>query len=171
MPIPEDEVAIRWFAFQAVTKCVGVEPGEALGGLAYTKGPPFPVRAEDVVAIDRNSFKPRPAAKVVGFGWQGLGVLVWGHGRSLAQIGHDGPVHPLSTLLLLLGYGLALPIGARFRAIARKQSRVAFTGHQVGVGVATLGWAFRASLGLVVAHLVWLFAARLLFAWGQRERD
>lgn len=70
-------------------------------------------------------------------------------------------MHPLSTALFLVGYGLALPIGARLGPVIRSGHRVAFLGHQLGVAIALLGWLLRGSAALVVAHIAWLALARL----------
>ena len=42
-------------------------------------------------------------------------------------------MHPLSTVLFLAGYGLALPLAGRIATIVGNQQRLAFAGHQVGV--------------------------------------
>jgi hypothetical protein len=78
-------------------------------------------------------------------------------------------VHPVSTALFLVGYGLALPIGMRLGWVVRSQHRLALTGHQIGVGIAVVGWLLRGSIGLVIAHVAWLVAARIWFALGAAE--
>jgi len=73
-------------------------------------------------------------------------------------------VHPLSTALLILGYGLALPLAGRLPAIVSRQQRLAFSGHQLGILIALLGWLSRSSFTVAVAHAVWLLATRIWFA-------
>ncbi|MEM8922582.1 MAG: hypothetical protein AAGD35_03700 [Actinomycetota bacterium] len=75
-------------------------------------------------------------------------------------------VHPISTALFLVGYGLSLPIAARMSAIVRRQHRVAFAGHQIGVVVAMLGWVLSGRLVMAGAHVLWLIGVRLWFAVG-----
>lgn len=77
-------------------------------------------------------------------------------------------VHPLSTIIFLLGYGLALPIGAKFGAVRASQNRLALIGHQAGVGLAALGWALRASAAMFLVHVLWLLAARIWFSLGAK---
>ncbi len=77
-------------------------------------------------------------------------------------------MHPASTLLFLIGYGLAIPTGSRLLAIVARQHRLAFMGHQIGVIVAALGWALRGKTILFVIHLVWLVAARVWFGLAGR---
>ncbi len=73
-------------------------------------------------------------------------------------------MHPLSTILFLLGYALALPVALRMPEVVAKQHRLAFTGHQLGVGVATLGWLIRGSFVIAVIHLAWLIGVRVWFS-------
>ena len=75
-------------------------------------------------------------------------------------------MHPVSTALFLLGYGLALPIGAKLPVIIRQQRRVALAGHQIGVIIALCGWVLRGSLAMAVFHFLWLIVARLWFRYG-----
>ena len=76
-------------------------------------------------------------------------------------------MHPVSTALFLLGYGLALPIGMRLAAVVAAQHRLALAGHQIGVAIALLGWLLRGSVMLAVAHGLWLVAARIWFTLGR----
>lgn len=78
-------------------------------------------------------------------------------------------MHPASTALFLIGYGLALPIAARLASIVSGQQRLAFAGHQFGVLVAGLGWALRGTAALVLVHVVWLAAAYLWFTLSGRS--
>ena len=82
-------------------------------------------------------------------------------------------MHPASTAFLILGYALALPIGMRMASIVSQQHRLAFTGHQVGVGLALLGWVIRGSIMISLIHVVWLVGVRLWFQLGrpQNQRD
>lgn len=77
-------------------------------------------------------------------------------------------MNPIATTLFLAGYGLALPIGSRLRAVVAEQHRLAMVGHQVGVLIATLGWVVRGRLLLAFVHLVWLTAAATWFAVSPR---
>ncbi len=69
-------------------------------------------------------------------------------------------------MFFLLGYGLALPIGARFTTIRDTQNRVGMIGHQVGVFLAAVGWGARGSVAMVAVHMVWIVAARIWFGMG-----
>ncbi len=71
-------------------------------------------------------------------------------------------MHPISTLLIVLGYGLALPVAVRWRTVRPGMRNVALVGHQVGVGIAAAGWLMRGLILLAVIHLVWMFAARFV---------
>ena len=71
-------------------------------------------------------------------------------------------VHPLATALLLLGYGLALPIAARLSTVVAKGNRLAIWGHQLGMLVAALGWLFRGQVLVAAAHGLWL---ALAYTW------
>lgn len=76
-------------------------------------------------------------------------------------------VHPLSTALFLLGYGLALPIAARLATVVERQQRLAMWGHQAGVLLATLGWVLRGQILVAAIHVVWLLGA---YGWFELRR-
>lgn len=78
-------------------------------------------------------------------------------------------MHPLSTVLFLAGYGLALPLTGRLTTIVAGQQRLAFAGHQVGVMIAMLGWLLRGSFVVAIIHAVWVVAARLWYATAERR--
>jgi hypothetical protein len=80
-------------------------------------------------------------------------------------------VHPVSTALFILGYGLALPIGMKLGRMVAQQHRMALLGHQVGVILALLGWLLRGDLLLAAVHGVWLVGARIWFHLGRPERQ
>lgn len=75
-------------------------------------------------------------------------------------------MHPVSTALFLLGYGLAVPIAMRMVSIVAAQHRLALTGHQIGVGLALLGWLLRGSIVIMVIHILWLLGVRIWFGMG-----
>lgn len=75
-------------------------------------------------------------------------------------------MHPLSTVLFLLGYSLAIPIGMRMVSIVATQQRLAVTGHQFGVVLALVGWLLRGSLVIALIHVAWLIGVRLWFQYG-----
>lgn len=75
-------------------------------------------------------------------------------------------MHPLSTVLFLLGYSLAIPIGMRMVSIVATQHRLAVTGHQVGVILALVGWLLRGTLVIALIHVAWLVGVRLWFQYG-----
>jgi hypothetical protein len=77
-------------------------------------------------------------------------------------------VHPISTALFLLGYGLALPIGARLQAVVAGRHRLAMWGHQLGILIAALGWALRGGLAMAALHLAWLALAGVWFGFAPR---
>lgn len=72
-------------------------------------------------------------------------------------------VHPVSTLLFLVGYGLVLPIAVRRTKVPEKFLNAAFAGHQFGLFVAACGWVLSGRLWIAVAHLGWAVAARIWF--------
>ncbi len=76
-------------------------------------------------------------------------------------------MHPLSTALFLLGYGLALPIAARLTTVVGRQQRLAMRGHQAGVLLATLGWVLRGQILVAGIHVLWLIGA---YAWFELKR-
>ena len=69
----------------------------------------------------------------------------------------------MTTALFLLGYGLAIPIAMRMTKIVAQQHRLAFAGHQVGVGIALLAWVLRGSIMIAAIHVAWLGGVRLWF--------
>lgn len=79
-------------------------------------------------------------------------------------------MHPLSTVLFIAGYGLALPLAGRLGTIVAGQQRLAFAGHQIGVVVALLGWLVRGSFVMATLHAVWVVGARLWYATRERRR-
>lgn len=89
------------------------------------------------------------------------------NGRRLWQ---TEPVHPLSTVLFIAGYGLALPLAARLSAIIATRQRLAFAGHQVGVVIALIGWLARGAIVMALLHAVWVVAARIWYASSERRR-
>ena len=89
----------------------------------------------------------------------------WGSPRASGP-GHPQGVHPVSTALFLLGYGLAIPIGLRMTTIVARQHRIALTGHQLGVVIALLGWLLRGSIVIVAIHALWLIGVRVWFQLG-----
>ena len=78
-------------------------------------------------------------------------------------------MHPVSTALFLLGYGLALPIVFRLVHIIAVQNRLAFLGHQLGMVIALLGWIISGRVAMAVIHGLWLIGARLWFLMGGRQ--
>jgi hypothetical protein len=78
-------------------------------------------------------------------------------------------MHPLSTALFLLGYGLALPIAFRLVGVVARQHRVALAGHQLGIGIALVGWLLRGSITAAALHGLWLAIARIWFALGRPD--
>lgn len=73
-------------------------------------------------------------------------------------------MHPVSTVLFLLGYGLALPIVARLTAAVAQQHRLAIIGHQVGMTIAAVGWLLRGRVVFALVHLAWMIGVRIWFA-------
>ncbi len=65
-------------------------------------------------------------------------------------------MHPVSTALFLVGYGLALPIALRMSAVVAQQHRLAIWGHQLGLLTATLGWVLRGGIVVAIIHLAWM---------------
>lgn len=79
-------------------------------------------------------------------------------------------MHPLSTILFIAGYGLALPLAARLSAVIAGRQRLAFAGHQVGVLIALLGWLVRGSIVMALLHVVWVVAAKLWYTSSERRQ-
>ncbi len=77
-------------------------------------------------------------------------------------------MHPLSTALLLTGYGLSLPIGTRLSAVVRNQHRVALLGHQLGVLIVACGWLLAGRTIVALAHALWFVLVRVWFWYGGR---
>jgi galactitol-specific phosphotransferase system IIC component len=80
-------------------------------------------------------------------------------------------VHPVSTALFLLGYGLAMPIMFRLIHVIAVQHRLAFLGHQIGMVLALLGWALRGRVLMAIIHGIWLIATRIWFATSARRSE
>ena len=80
-------------------------------------------------------------------------------------------MHPVSTALFILGYALSLPIGSRMAAIVTQQHRLGFVGHQLGVGIALLGWLIRGNVVITLIHVMWLIGVRLWFHHGRPDES
>jgi hypothetical protein len=80
-------------------------------------------------------------------------------------------VHPLSTALLLVGYGLALPLAGRLPAIVQQQQRLAMAGHQAGMMVAMIGWISRGGYVAGAAHAVVMIGVKIWFDHAGRRLD
>ncbi len=78
-------------------------------------------------------------------------------------------MQPVSTLLFLVGYLLALPIALRMTSVVEKQHRMAFTGHQVGVFIATVGWLTRGAFVVALIHAAWMIGVRVWFSASARR--
>jgi hypothetical protein len=78
-------------------------------------------------------------------------------------------VHPLSTALLLIGYGLSLPIGTRLSTVVRNQHRVALIGHQLGLLIVAGGWLLAGRTIVALAHALWFVLVRVWFRYGGRR--
>ncbi len=75
-------------------------------------------------------------------------------------------MHPVSTILFLFGYALTLPALTRLVAVMNERQRLPFAGHQLGMGVALVGWLLRGRWLIAGIHLAWMVAARVWFALG-----
>ena len=73
-------------------------------------------------------------------------------------------MQPVSTLLFFVGYLLALPIALRMTTIVAKQHRMALTGHQMGVFLATVGWLTRGAFVMAIIHAAWMIGVRIWFS-------
>ncbi len=71
-------------------------------------------------------------------------------------------MHPASTLLFLIGYGLSLPALIKFLQVIRQGNRLALFGHQVGMMLAAFGWALRGSVYIAVLHGAWMIVVRIV---------
>lgn len=79
-------------------------------------------------------------------------------------------MHPISTALFLVGYGLALPIATRLPTVVANQSRLAIWGHQFGLLIAALGWVLRGGILVAVLHLAWMAIASVWFGFSPLVR-
>lgn len=73
-------------------------------------------------------------------------------------------MQPVSTLMFFVGYLLAVPIALRMTSVVARQHRMALTGHQVGVGLATVGWLTRGAAVVAIIHIAWMVGVRLWFS-------
>ena len=73
-------------------------------------------------------------------------------------------MQPASTLLFFVGYLLALPIALRMTSVVAKRHRMALTGHQIGVGLATAGWLTRGGVVVALIHVAWMIGVRVWFS-------
>ena len=67
-------------------------------------------------------------------------------------------------MLFFVSYLLALPIAFRMGKVVAKQHRLAFTGHQTGVMIATIGWLSRGAFVVALIHGLWMVGARIWFS-------
>ncbi len=87
----------------------------------------------------------------------------------LPDAGHTGPVNPVSTVLFLLGYGLALPVMARVRDVVDQQHGLALAGHQVGMALVAAGWLFRGGALMAAIHIAWAVGLKVWFSVAGRR--
>lgn len=80
-------------------------------------------------------------------------------------------MHPVSTVLFLVGYGLALPPIFQWARVIQKRSSLALAGHQLGMGISMLGWFLRGRVSIGVAHLVWMVAAKIWFEVATKRKE
>lgn len=74
-------------------------------------------------------------------------------------------MNPIATVLLLVGYVLAVPIASRLSTVVAAQHRLAMWGHQLGMMIAAVGWLFRGNVIVAIAHLVWVAFASVWFGF------
>lgn len=79
-------------------------------------------------------------------------------------------VHPLSTVLFALGYGMALPVLAQIRVVWHRQRRYAMVMHQAGFVLAALGWLLRGRVALAVLHLLGLVIIKIAWSLGPEKK-
>lgn len=79
-------------------------------------------------------------------------------------------MHPISTALFLVGYGLALPIATRLPTVVANQNRLAIYGHQLGLLIAAFGWVLRGGVVIAVLHLAWMAIASVWFGFSPLVR-
>ncbi len=72
-------------------------------------------------------------------------------------------MHPLSTIMLVLGYFAAIPLATQIVSIVMKQRRIAMVGHQAAFLVVALGWTLRKWVYVALIHGMWLVGTRLWF--------
>ncbi len=74
-------------------------------------------------------------------------------------------MNPGAAVLLILGYGLLLPIGARIGQLSIQRLRLGVIGMQAGFIVAACGWLLRNSPVMAAIHLGGAVGARLYLRW------
>ncbi|MEM7338580.1 MAG: hypothetical protein AAF467_08035 [Actinomycetota bacterium] len=80
-------------------------------------------------------------------------------------------MHPISTALFLVGYGLGLPILFRMTTVVAVQNRLAFIGHQVGFGIALGAWLLSGRVAIAVIHGLWIGIAAAWFSLSGKLRS
>ncbi len=159
-PVAELRVVIGAFTFDPVAERVGVEPRRSLGELRDGEGSSLPRRVERSEVIDGDGAESGSTPKIVHTTRRAKSIH---RGESDMFDGILETVHPLSTVLLLMGYGLALPIVARLTQLKARRHRLAIVGHQVGMTIALIGWAVLGRVPMVLIHLVWMIGVRIWF--------
>lgn len=66
--------------------------------------------------------------------------------------------------MFFVGYLLAFPIALRMTNVVARQHRMALTGHQAGVGLATIGWLTRGAFVIALIHVAWMIGVRIWFS-------
>ena len=74
-------------------------------------------------------------------------------------------MNPIGIALLLVGYGLVIPIATKMNQVVRTQNRLALTGHQFGILIVCLGWMVGGRSPLIWIHLLWAIVAVIWFNW------
>ncbi|MFW2381771.1 MAG: hypothetical protein ACN4GZ_08450 [Acidimicrobiales bacterium] len=74
-------------------------------------------------------------------------------------------MNPIGIALLLVGYGLVIPVATKMNRVVRSQNRLALTGHQFGILIVCLGWMVGGRVPLVWIHLLWAVVAVIWFNW------
>ncbi len=83
----------------------------------------------------------------------------------MSQRTYNGGVNPIGIALLLVGYGLVVPIASKIRTVVTSQNRVALAGHQVGILIVCVGWLVGGRAPLIWIHLLWAVIAVIWFNW------
>ena len=83
-------------------------------------------------------------------------------------------MHPVSTVLLIVGYILAVPAIAQYPSLkswGTGRRRLWLVSHQAGLLLVAIGWALRKNFLIAIAHAVLAIAIRLVVLAAQKRSE